>query len=431
MSIYNNYSMISVQCTVCGQNTHDARGCPRVHYVPDRHNILKAYQKTTTDFMKNFKRKTRKKFHVLKDNPTIVIQARTWCTDHPKEVKKLGSNGSIRQPKLSNISTVSPRHPMRNDILAELARRRNLIRPIHTVMLAKKFSGSPDELSPQLQPDHIIKKSSYSKQAPASRLIKKASDPVKIPSRNYISDDENNSNLPAKIQPLSRVLQQEALGSGGLGFLPSDRNSFLGRGKLPMCPIKFDSGMQPSSRTALDENNYARAIEESILNYELHARLEEYQRQQAAQLAFEREVEFDMVCNYKVYFPHNNISTLLEEIKKKQDEKNARSRILDEEKKKASSMRKVNSMKTLTTQKKRPSSVASLSFAAFKLGKSEKHINIPRKGSDADSEGSNRRYSSSPKRPEIRTAFDKKSRLQKQTTLGLVMNSEYLSSVMD
>ena len=429
--------MISVQCTVCGQNTHDARGCPRVHYVPDRQNILKTYQKTITDFMKNFKRKTRKKFRVLKDNATIVIQAKTWCNNHPKEVKKLGSHSSIRQQKLSNISAVSPRHPMRNEILAELHRRRNLIRPINKIMVAKKFSGSPDELSPQLPPDSIFKKSSYSKQ-PAPRPTKKSSDPAKIPSRNSMSEEEeeqrtNNSILPTRMQPVSRTQQQEAQGGQGGqgGHLLSERNSFLGFGKLPMCPIRFDSNQPVSSRTGLDEDNFARAIEESLLNYELQQRLDEYQRHQALQMAFEREVVFDMVCNYKVYFPHNNISTLLEELRIKQNEQKARSKILDEEKKKAQSMniRKINSLKTMTTQKKKPSSVSSLSFAAFKILKSEKTLQVNRHNSDADSEGSVKRYSS-PKRPEIKTAFDKK-RLQPQTTLGRAMGSDYYSSVMD
>jgi len=383
MSIYNNYSIVSVQCTVCGSNTHDARSCPRVHYVPDRQAILKTYQKNSKDFMMNFKRRRRRRrFHAFTDHLEILAQAKTWCADHPKEIKKLSSNNSFRMPKLSNISHVSPRHPMKNEIIAELQRRRTLLRPIHTGA-NYKFAGSPDELSP-LEPK-------------PQRFPKKPSDPGNKPkSRSFISDDEEDNrtanSLFQKVVPASKFqLNQNP-----------DRSSFLGRGKLPVCPIRFDSVQQPSSRTAL-EDPYQRAIEESMLNYELQQRLEEYQRLKYS-LQPDEEITFDMVWNFKVYFPHNNISTILEAIKIKQNEEAARARLTE---KKTTNVRKVNSMKTITAKKK-PSSVSSLSFA-FKYLKSEKNINGNHSDRDADSEGGSMRRFSNPKRPEIKTAFKKKN----------------------
>jgi len=341
--------MVSVQCTVCGSNNHDARSCPRVHFVPDRQTILKTFQKNSKDFMMNFRRKRRRRFHVFTDHLEIIAQAKTWCADHPKEIKKLNSNNSFRMPKLSNISHVSPRHPMKNEILAELQRRRTLLKPIHTGINYNnnKFAGSPDELSPL--------------ELRTQKFPKKPSDPGnKSKSRSFISDDDEDNrttnSLFQKNVPAASKFQ--------LNQNP-DRSSFLGKGKLPVCPIRFDSVQQPSSRTAL-EDPYQRAIEESLLNYELQQRLEEYQRLKHS-LQPEEEIVFDMVWNFKVYFPHNNIGNMLEAIRIKQNEDAAKAKLTE---KKTTNVRKVNSMKTITT-KKRPSSMSSLSFA-FKYLKSEK-----------------------------------------------------------
>ena len=79
-NILKDYSSIGEKCYVCNGESHLFRNCPETHLVIDKRSIIREHLKTTKSFEQKYKRKSRKRFHVLvkqRSVKTAILKIKT------------------------------------------------------------------------------------------------------------------------------------------------------------------------------------------------------------------------------------------------------------------------------------------------------------------------------------------------------------------
>jgi len=66
LRIYNSYQYLNTRCYSCGSKEHIALHCPTIHGRYNKSKVIQNYIKAEQDFKRNFKRRDRTRFHVLK-----------------------------------------------------------------------------------------------------------------------------------------------------------------------------------------------------------------------------------------------------------------------------------------------------------------------------------------------------------------------------
>lgn len=89
ISLYNSFEALKLKCLLCGNEGHVARNCHRVHYVPDKDKIISKYHADDASFNKNFKReRTRNQFRSRTHLKEIGNRAMDYCKAHPGQIEK-------------------------------------------------------------------------------------------------------------------------------------------------------------------------------------------------------------------------------------------------------------------------------------------------------------------------------------------------------
>jgi len=270
MSIYDNYSVLDIECIVCGVQGHDAMSCTRVHYIPDRAQIIKHFIQREKTFCSEFKRRKRWKFHAVSDKNQIMEQAKIWAQHHPYEIQKLIANDSqISQSFL--------------DIIKE-TRRENAQRDEEDNFAISPFAfqaGSPK--SAKLSKEKSKQKATnYSKQKGSQSFL-----------TDEEADDEKTPPARRNKKPTTTFLKSLSQRHTGM-----DHNT-----QISSFPMGQNS---PESALKTDEQ-YRKTLESSLAGVDLQQRLDQTQ--------IISMIEFDRVHNFTLYFPHNNVSTILEKLR--------------------------------------------------------------------------------------------------------------------
>ena len=364
MNVYNNFSMLQVNCIVCGSQRHDSRYCDRVHFIPDRSQVLNSYFKERDESHLCFKRPKRRRFIALTDREEVYRRAVVYARDYPKEIKKISALED-RKSKFFGNNKLS-KNELENGVVSESKQRSANHITANQTISEENFTPTSINL------DAWIRKKSL------SRL----QDKLHAQKGSFATDDDEDDSKkieypsPLLIASQRRSFLQDRQ-EGKRKERPSQR--VLKSIRVPMINIE-----QPLSVSMMEEQ-YLRAAEGSYLLQELQ-RLEQQSQQ---------SFNFDQVCNFSVYFPHNNISRILEALRKEQHimRKRANSKVV-------SHLQRVSSL-AMENNQRAPSLIKSKFQQKVKQVVNHDWFSIMKKDSQDDSMRSKRPHE---KKPIINTA---------------------------
>jgi len=323
--------MINLDCIVCGGQGHDAMSCSRVHYIPDHNQIIKNFIQKEKTFHTKFKRRGISKFHARTDLGQIVEQARLWAQHHPQEVQKILSTDS--QIGLFSIKENNKENQKKKD---------------GSIIVSPESPGS----SPCSSPKAGKTKEHQAHKKSVNNIKQKGS-------HSFLTDEEEAAgNDKEVIVRRNKKHKTTFLKSQSQRQIPPTITTQTARFQV--------NQYSPRSPLLLLEDQHRKTFESSIVGHDIQQRLDQSQ-------ALSALFEFDRVHNFTLYFPYNNISTILENMKIQRQKQEELEKAKGAEKG-TSPLRKSNSL-TAISNKKKGKPFLGLD-KAFKNLKSEKNLDI-------------------------------------------------------
>lgn len=267
INLYHDSGMLENKCSICGQQNHDARECYRIHYVPNRQQLVKDYLNGIEKFHERFKRRKRTKFKALCNIDEIAYQASVIVDNYPDETKKLFADVSPRRQR--NLTV--------RDEFEDFAKRQR----------KKKNSKGQVNANQTIVEENSRAESSGRNSSPHTGKPSQFK-PKTTGSKSFDTDDEPDSDEEEDVKPVARPFRPQRpslVHASSIGF-----ENVLLRTSSKIGARQGGRNDSVTPRSLLDDQ-FMKAVEEGYLMQQMPV--------------------FDMVCNYTVYFPHNNIQQIL------------------------------------------------------------------------------------------------------------------------
>lgn len=286
ISLYDSFDALKLKCLLCNNEGHVARNCHRVHYVPDKDKVLSKHHTDEALFGRNFKReRARNLFSARADLLEIQTRATAYCTTRPVQIQKL-LNNTFGTSFFSLVNKVR---------FTAGAVNSNANPPISPEILPSESEELTEEGDPSEVPPITINQLESTEQN-LEQENKPKSPPSKKPNKRRNLRLFLNPRFRAKLRKQSRN-EGNKEGEDSPDKNQSHRTTEQSEKRITV--IKMPNGLDLSNQKVVFEvvesNNQNNANNKPNLTNE--------------------EIPLEMVANFSIYFPHNNITKILTELK--------------------------------------------------------------------------------------------------------------------
>jgi len=287
INLLNEYDKLKMKCYICQQEGHYAKYCFRVHYVPDRENILFDHFKENEKFNKEFKRFKRVRFHALTGRGLMMTRLRDLIIDHPEEMKK-----HVQSDLFKSNSFVPP--PFQNKKFLEMPRVIGARRRSRTLTGAGIPEHLIETITPTSQENSIERKELFNqhKNKVIINFVKNAA-PNKLKTLKSIKTTRRHEEPNSESEEESEKSNEKDKQS---------EKSVPSTGRLFVPPREAKNFTFNLVNSIPDESSY---IKPALQRTSTIRHLLEHAHE---------DIVMDMVMNYQVYFPHNNSKKIIDSI---------------------------------------------------------------------------------------------------------------------
>lgn len=267
-----------MKCHICGQDGHYAKFCFRVHYNPDSDRIINEFKNSELHFMTTYRRHTRRSMNALTGKMEVNMRTNDLLTRNPQKFRRFLQDNPFRSTSMiSGFDETSSNQQQRGKIARRKSRN-------HTGV---PFKGQISPKITGLSEEPSFDRISHSTKPP-SRVILNLSHSPTTQSKQKLKD-ASSLGTSSDIDDMSLKRKAKARKSR-----PSIGKIYFQTPTGEKASIIFD--VIGTSQEKLDKS-------------------ESFQRGLYMQTKNDLDdIVFDMVTHYQVYFPHNNLKKVLEDM---------------------------------------------------------------------------------------------------------------------
>lgn len=286
INLYNSYGSLKMKCHICGQDGHYAKYCFRVHYTPDADRIINEYKNAELNFMTTYRRPKKKSMNALTGKMEVNMRTHDLLVNNPHKFKRfLQQNDPFRSTSsmVSGFEVESSSGQNRGKIARRKSRNHTGVQ--FKGQISPKITGLTEDNSFDMSQTQTIRGQ--------SRVGLLSHSPT-TQSKQRIKD-KGSMETSSDIDDMSVRLKAKARKSR-----PSIGKIYFQTPTGEKASIVFDvvgASQIGTSQDKLDKSG-------SVIQKDLYA-----QTQHDID-----ETVFDMVTHYQVYFPHNNLKRVLEDM---------------------------------------------------------------------------------------------------------------------